>query len=160
MKHSEINKIVREIIPPDDYQHRNGFSNEHLIDNLSDEEKLKVEAELINILQKKHDMLVVETLSYLKSEKALPILYDLLANLHDEMAKIITSIAIYELNHDQKMIDIAKSAFLNVNDKFQLISAFHYLVRFQDSGLTHQIQKFTFNSDYLVSYNAKKVLGY
>jgi len=159
MKHADVNKIVNQVIPPNDYQHRNGFSNEHIIDNLSDEEKFKLEAELINILQQKRDMLIVETLSYLKSEKALPILYNLLDNLDDEMEKIITTISIYELNHDQKMIDIAKSAFLNISDKFQLIAAFPYLVRFQDSGLTKQIQEFTFNSDYLVSYNAKKVLG-
>jgi hypothetical protein len=67
----DINKIISEIIPPDDYQHRNGFSNEHLIDKLSEDEKFKVETELINLLKKTPDMLIVDTLGYMKSERAL-----------------------------------------------------------------------------------------
>lgn len=159
MEAMDINKIVSEIIPPDDYQHRNGFSNEHLIDKLSDEEKFEVETELIKILQKKPDMLIVETLGYMKSEKSLPVLYELLESLNDKMAKIITATSIFEINQDQKMIEIAKASFNSIKDKFQLISAFHYLMRLQDSEISKLIQEYTTNSDYLISYNAKQVLG-
>jgi len=159
MEAMDINKIVSEIIPPDDYQHRNGFSNEHLIDKLSDEEKFKVETELINMLQKKPDMLIVQTLGYMKSEKSLPVLYELLESLNEEMAKIITATSIFEINQDQKMIEIAKASFKSIKDKFQLISAFHYLMRLQDSEISKLIQEYTTNSDYLISYNAKQVLG-
>jgi len=155
----DINKIVSEIIPPDDYQHRNGFSNEHLIDNLCQEEKIKVEAELINILQNKSDMLVVETLGYIKSEKSLPFLYELLENLNDEMAKIITSASIFEISHDQKMIETARTTFKSIENKFQLILAFHYLMKFQNSEISKLVQEYTTNSDHLISYNAKQALG-
>ena len=39
----DIHKMINEIIPPADYQHRNGFNNTHLIDNLNDNEKRRVE---------------------------------------------------------------------------------------------------------------------
>lgn len=155
----DINKIVSEIIPPDDYQHRNGFSNEHLIDKLSEEEKFKVETELINMLRKKPDMLIVETLSYMKSEKSLSVMYELLESLNNEMAKVITATSIFEINQDKTMIETAKASFKTIKDKFQLISAFHYLVRLQDSEISKLIQEYTRNSDYLISYNARQVLG-
>ena len=155
----DINKIVSEIIPPEDYQHRNGFSNEHLIDKLSDVEKIKIETELINMLLKKSDMLVVETLAYMRSDKSLPVLYELLEILKEEMAKIITATSIFEINKDQEMIEIAKASFKTIKDKFQLITAFRYLVRFHDSEISKLIQEYTTNSDYLISYNAKQVLG-
>ncbi len=155
----DINKIVSEIIPPEDYQHRNGFSNEHLIDKLSDVEKIKIETELINMLLKKTDMLVVETLAYMRSDKSLPALYELLEILKEEMAKIITATSIFEINQDQKMIEIVKASFKTIKDKFQLITAFRYLVRLHDSEISKLIQEYTTNSDYLISYNAKQVLG-
>lgn len=159
METMDINKIVSEIIPPDDYQHRNGFSNEQLIDKLNDEEIFKVEKELITMLQKKPDMLIVETLGYMKSEKAIPILYELMESLNNEMAKIIIATSIFEINQDQKMIEKAKASFKTIKDKFQLISAFHYLVRLQDSEILKLIQNLTTSSDYLISYNAKQALG-
>lgn len=159
MEAMDINKIVSEIIPPEDYQHRNGFSNEHLIDKLSDVEKIKIETELINMLLKKSDMLVVETLAYMRSDKSLPVLYELLEILKEEMAKIITATSIFEINKDQEMIEIAKASFKTIKDKFQLITAFRYLVRFHDSEISKLIQEYTTNSDYLISYNAKQVLG-
>lgn len=155
----DINKIVSEIIPPEDYQHRNGFSNEYLIDKLSDVEKIKIETELINMLLKKSDMLVVETLAYMRSDKSLPALYELLEILKEEMAKIITATSIFEINQDQKMIEIVKASFKTIKDKFQLITAFRYLVRLNDSEISKLIQEYTTNSDYLISYNAKQVLG-
>lgn len=159
MEAMDINKIISEIIPLDDYQHRNGFSNVHLIYNLSNEERFNVETELITMVQKKPDMLIVETLGYMKSEKSLPVLYELLENVNDEMEKIIISTSIFEINQDQKMLEKAKASFKTIKDKFQLISAFHYLIRLQDPEITKLIQEYTTNSDYLISYNAKQVFG-
>lgn len=47
-----INQLLKEIIPPDDYQHRNGFSNEHIILSLIEKEKMEVEKNLIEMLEK------------------------------------------------------------------------------------------------------------
>ena len=158
MKKMDINKIVSEIIPPDNFQHRNGFSNKHLIDNLSVKYKIEVENALINKLWEKSDMLIVETLGYMKSEKSLPVLYELLENINDGMAKIITAVAIFDINKDQKMVGEAKTSFKNIKDKYQLITAFHYLVKFQDSKISKLIMEYTTDPDYLISFNAKQVL--
>ena len=104
-------------------------------------------------------MLVVETLAYMRSDKSLPALYELLEILKEEMAKIITATSIFEINQDQKMIEIVKASFKTIKDKFQLITAFRYLVRLHDSEISKLIQEYTTNSDYLISYNAKQVLG-
>lgn len=154
-----IAKVVNEIIPPNDYQHRNGFSNEHIIDKLSDEEKSQVEKALVDRLHKNPDMLIVETLGYMKSDMSLPILYKLLEDLNDEIAKIITTVSIFEINQDQKMIDVAKKLFRIIKNKYQLISVFHYLVRFQDSEILKLIEGYATNKDYLISHNAKQAIG-
>jgi hypothetical protein len=154
-----IERLINEIIPSDDYQHRNGLSNEHIIDKLSEEDKFQVEAKLIDILKKKPDMLIVETLGYMQSEKALFVLYELIEKLNDEIAKIITAVSIFEISKDRKMIKIAETSFKNIKDKYQLITAFHYLVRFQEVRILSLILEYTTNSDYLISYNAKQVLG-
>lgn len=160
MRDLHINKIVSEIIPQDDYEHRNGFSNEHLVDKLSGEVKSKVESELIDMLQEKPDMLVVETLAYMKSTKSLPILYQLLESMNDEeMSKIITAVSIFQIDRDKKMLEIAKASFKKIKGRFQLISAFHYLKRLQNPEVSKLIQPYVIDPDYLISYNAKQALG-
>lgn len=154
----EITELMSKIIPRDDYQHRNGFSNRHLIDKLSNSERSEVEAELIKILHEKNDMLVVETLGYMKSKKSLTTLYDLLRDLNDGMAKLITADAIFQINEDYNMIEEAKSAFMKLKDRYQIISAFYYLVKFSNSSTIELIKNYTIASDHLISYNAKKAL--
>jgi hypothetical protein len=149
---------INQIIPLDDYQHRNGFSNDYLIDVLDDEEIFKLESELIRMIKKKSDMLVVETLGYIKSKRSLPTLYELLEKSQEEMMRIIIAVSIFEINQDKKMIEITRSSFKEIKDKYQLISAFYYIVKFQDSDITQLILEYTTNSDYLIAYNAKQVL--
>lgn len=161
----DINKILSEIIPSDDYQHRNGFSNEHLIDKLSDEENLKVETELINMLQKKPDMLIVETLGYMKSEKSLPVLYELLKKADDGMAKLILASSIYRINKDKELVEIAISSFKELEKSkdayyiYRVIPTFYYLAKFQEQKTTKLLEEYSKHSEYLISYNAKQVLG-
>lgn len=165
MEAMDINKIISEIIPPDDYQHRNGFSNERLIDKLSDEELFKVETELITMLQKKPDMLIVETLGYMKSEKSLPALYELLKKSTDGMAKLILVSSIYRINRDKELVEIAISSFKElekVKDAYyvyRIIPTFYYLSKFQESKTTKLIEEYSKHSEYLISYNAKQALG-
>lgn len=165
MEAMDINKIINEIIPYDDYQHRNGFSNEHLFDKLSDEEKIKVETELIHMLQKKPDMLMVETLGYMKSEKSLPVLYELLKKSVDGMAKLILASSIYRINKHKELVKIAISSFKelekvkDVNYVYRIIPTFYYLSKFQEPKTTKLIEEYSKHSEYLISYNAKQVLG-
>ncbi len=72
-----IGEYIKQLIPPSDYQHRNRFSNNLLIDILKTYEKESIEERLIEMLDSDNDLLIVETLAYMKSTKALPILYKL-----------------------------------------------------------------------------------
>lgn len=164
MKGMDINKVINEIIPPDDYQHRNGFSNEHIIDKLSDEDKFRIEAELIDKLRKKPDMLIAETLAYMNSAKSLPLLYDLLKTSDEGMAKLILASSIYRINKDTSMIDIAIIVIRKIDNKrdayyvHKLTSAFYYLSKFQEPKTTKLLEEYSKHSEYLVSYNAKQAL--
>ena len=86
---SDLKKIMNEIIPVDDYKHRNGFSNHKKVDRLSLEEKSYIEDELIRKLDDSYDSLIIETLAYMKSIKALPHLYRLLDDDFNALSKII-----------------------------------------------------------------------
>lgn len=165
MQAMDINKIISDIIPPDDYKHRNGFSNEKLIDKLSDDEIFKVETELIMMLQKKPDMLIVETLGYMKSEKSLPVLYELLKKSTEGMSKLILASSVYRINKDKELVEIAIASFKEIAEikdayyVYRIIPTFYYLVRFQESEITRLIEEYSKHPEYLISYNAKQVLG-
>jgi hypothetical protein len=85
----DIERLINEIIPPDDYQYRNGFSNTHIIDKLNNKERTLVEEVLINMLSDKTDILIVETLAHLQSIKSLPILYRALLKINNLIFKSI-----------------------------------------------------------------------
>jgi hypothetical protein len=74
-KGSDILSLLEKIVPPNDFQHRNGFNNRPLIDRLSVNEREILNQELIEKLSNKVDFLIVETLGYMGSNDALPILY-------------------------------------------------------------------------------------
>ena len=160
-----IDKLVADIIPPDDYQHRNGFSNTHIIDKLNNQERALVEEILMNKLLDKADMLIVETLAYLKSQKSLPILYTLLDKNLGESATIIIAEAIFSINNDNKMPGIAISAFKELEKikdayfVYRLLPMFYYLRRFRSEATDAIIREYIGHSDYLLSYNAKQALN-
>lgn len=155
-----INEMITEIIPPSDYQHRNGFSNTHLIDKLNEMEKIEVENALISLLlSNPEDMLIVETLSYMKSEKSVPILKNILQKTQYEMSKIIISSSIFEINWDKEMIDIAINSFKKLPNIYYLIDSFYYLIKFKNPEINKIIEEYTTHKEDLVSYNAKQVLG-
>lgn len=165
----EFEKKVDEIIPPMDYQHRNGFSNIQLINELTHNEKEKLEHILIKKLiftnDEEIDILIVETLAYLKSKISLPILKDLLTKCSDEMCKLIIATSIYDIDKgSSNMIDIAINSIKkmdNINDAYyvyKLASAFYYLAKFRNTRINHIIKDYTEHKEYLVSYNAKKHL--
>jgi hypothetical protein len=159
-------KLIDKIIPPSDYQHRNGFSNTQIIDQLSEQEKTLVEDALINMLMTKtNDTLIVETLAYLKSVKSLPLLYEFLKNCSDIMARIIVSTSIFEINKDDNMINTAVVSFKELDNNkdayyvYKIISAFYYLIKFKSPEVTDIIEKYVTHKAHLVSYNAKQALG-
>ncbi len=157
--------MFSEIIPPGDYSHRNGFNNTHLINQLNEYERQQLEDALINKLLDKTDLLVVETLAYMKSEKSLLVLYNLLEKTSDNMDKLVIATSIFEINKDDRLIDIGMKAFNELSNKssiyakYLITSAFFYLIKFEDSKVNNIIEEYTKHSDYLISYNAKRALS-
>ena len=155
-----IDQIIDELIPPADYQHRNGFSNEHLVLNLTDQDKREVEKRLIEMLETKDDELIGETLAILKSTDSLTSLNKRLTSAKSATSKIIWASYINEIKGgDTEMKDLALKEFDNVRDKYSRITVFHYLSQFQDSRIKEKIQSYIDHSDYLTAYNARTALG-
>lgn len=165
----DINKLVNEVIPPSDYQHRNGFNNIPIIDGLTENNKHLLEKALIQKLQSEAkleiDILIIDTLAYLKFVTSLPILKKLLGVCNDIVAKLRVATAIFEINKDTEMINIAISIVKEMDNKkdayyvYKLASAFYCLARFKNEKTNQLIEKYTSHPEFLVSYNAKQALG-
>ena len=156
----DINKLVNKIIPyPADREHRDGFSNEKIIDSLSEEERGQVETALIHKLsQQSDDLLIVTTLGYLKSHKSLDILYGLLNNAKS-IAMVIIASSIYEIAKDEKMIAIALEACEPLTNWWDLTGVFYYLAKFKNQRTDDFIRKYFDHKEYLVAYNATRAMG-
>ncbi len=162
--------LINKIIPPSDYEHRNGFNNIPIIEKLTGNEIQLLEKELINRLvaeigNKFPDTLIVETLAYLKSNAALPILKRLLENCNDFNVKLRIATSIFEINQDVEMIDIAINSVRKMDNKedayhvYNLSTAFYYLAKFKKEKTEEFIKEYTLHPEYLVSYNAKASLN-
>lgn len=156
----EIKQLLIEIIPPDDYQHRNGFSNEHIIISLSEVEKVEVEQNLIEMLKKNGDTLIGETLAIMKSKNSLPTLKKTLELNKNPSTRIIWASYINEIKgDDEEMKNIALNEFENVKEKYTLISTFHNISRLNDHRIKEKIQTYINHKDYLIAYNARTSIG-
>lgn len=156
----DIDKLMEEIIPPNDYQHRNGFSNEQIILSLSECEKREVEQRLILMLENSNDTLIGETLAILQSLDSLPVLTRKLKSAHSPELKIIWSSYINEIkNGDDEMKNIALKEFDSVSERYSLMHIFHYLSRFNDPRIKEKVKSYINHKDYLIAYNARTSLG-
>jgi hypothetical protein len=168
-----INDLVQKVIPPSTREHREGFSNESILKGLSEDEKYLLEEELIKKLESQVedkssiDALIVETLSRVGSSKSMDILFKVLHSGVNNFDKIITAQTIYQLSGDEEMINVAINAFLKIDNKevdphyiYTLISAFYRMAKFDTERTTAVVEKYMDHNEYLVSYNAKRALGY
>ena len=154
----DLKKLIDDIIPyPDDRAHRDGFSNESIIDGLTGEEKDKVENLLLDKLDlRTNDLLIVETLGYMKSKKSLDRLYKLLSEQKRPGSKIIIASSIYQIEPDEKLIDSTLAAGQTLTDQYELIGIFYYLTKFRNKRTDDFIRQYRNHKEYLVSYNAKR----
>ena len=121
---------------------RNGFNNVGIIERLTDGEKILLENALVQKLESASeneiDTLIVDTLGYLKSIKSLPALKKKLEGCSDVVVKLRIATAIFEINHDTEMVDIAVNAVKQMDNKgdayyvYRLTSAFYYLAKFKN----------------------------
>lgn len=163
-----IEERMNEIIPPSDYQHRDGFTNVAIIDSLTDLEKKQVEDALIYKLlyesEKNIDTLVVDTLVYLNSKKAVPILREMLRKSQSNFVNLVIASSIFQLDQSEDMIDFAiESVKLmdSVADPysiFNLADSFVYLVKFKNDAVKKLISDYVLHSSMVVSNNAKRAL--
>ena len=162
-----IDSLIGEIIPPADYQHRNGFTNASIIDALNDSEKQAVEKKLINLLTTESNMLIVETLGYMKSQKAVKRLTAMLNEARYAEDKLILASSIFKITADKSIRDIAFEASCSIDThyptvvhyEYTLMSMFYYMAGFQDIRMDNIIRKYVKNKDFLLSYNAKRALN-
>ena len=156
----DIQSKLEKIIPPDDYQHRYEFSNHHMVDELDSHEKKEIEDLLIKKLYANpEDTLIIETLSYMGSEKAIPAIRISLETCENTVQKVIIAVSIYKINHENKMIDVAIDAFKQLFNKWDLVIVFSYLKGFNDRRINDMIKPYIDNPDFLISHNAKRALG-
>jgi hypothetical protein len=161
---TDLENLLKEIIPyPADHSHREGFTNEHIIDSLNKEDKFLVEKGLIDLLNKNPwDTFIVETLAYMKSNQSLPILKRLLKKGKHGFDKLSIATSIYEICQDNDMIDIAIKEFerfennIGIFPRDNIMASFYYLSRFHNYKTNYLIGKYLDHWDYLVSYNAKR----
>lgn len=155
-----IPDLIQELIPQNNYQSRNGFSNEHIVLSLSEKEKVEVERRLIEMLDETDDDLIGETLAIMNSTDSLPNMRKRLESAKNPSQKIIWANYINEIKGgDQEMKDIALQEMDRVTEKYSLTSIFYYLSRFMDSRINEKIRSFTNDKDYLIAYNARTSLG-
>jgi len=163
MKMLDLEKFLKKIIPPSTREYRDGFDNTHLIDELDESERIIVEEALIELLRiSKRDMLIVDSLTYLKSNKALPLMYNLLHEKTDNFVNIITlTVCIFLLNKDENMIDISIAALRKLEKdrpyrQYTLPSAFYYLAKLKSKKVNNVIGEFVNHKEFLIAYNAKR----
>lgn len=164
-------RLIQEIIPPKDYKHRNGFNNVPILERLTRIEKEQLEVALIDMLvrgfETEIDILIVETLSYLQSQKSLPILKRLFDNCEDETIKLKIASSIFEISKNEKIVDEAIAIFNQIknNDPKNpyyngwLIDALYQLSKFKNERTNGIIRQYINDKDYLIGYNAKRFLS-
>jgi hypothetical protein len=153
-------QLVLKVIPPNNYEHRGHFNNIPFIDTLSPGEKEILEDGLIEKLQEGDDLLVAQTLFYLKSQKALPAFYDFLQRSIDPIVKIPVASMIFQMNGDLTLIQIAINSFIEF-EKVKERSAWYMfadLAKFKSKEVNEMIRKYSNHKDFLTSYWAKKTL--
>ena len=67
----DLQSLLAAIIPPNDYQHRNGFSNQYLLEKLTLDESKAIEQALLGMLEISDDPLIGEILAHMKAADAL-----------------------------------------------------------------------------------------
>ncbi len=72
---------------------------------------------------------------------------------------LILASCIYKLTNDESYILLAIEVIQKISDKYQLIDALYYLKDFNSSITDKTIQQFIDSNDYLISYNAKRLLN-
>lgn len=154
-----VKDLYRKIIPSDDYETRRDFDNEELIDNLDTNQRLLVEDMLIKGLEAKYDLLIIETLAYIKSTKSIPLIEEKLNTLKDSYEKVIIAWCLFSLNRDKdRMVKLAIDSFSQVSNDYSKTYLFYYLVKFDNEKINKLVESYCNSSNILLSHNSTTAL--
>lgn len=128
-----------------------------LLDKLSVKELEIAENELI-LSANLGDNWPIIGLGYMKSLKALPMLYDLLEK-SEKAIRLTIAHSIFEVCQDPKMIEIVLQELPKITSQYELIEVLYRLPTFQDEKITALLNNYRNDKEYLVSYNATRALG-
>jgi hypothetical protein len=153
-----IDAYLDELLPSSSYIRRDGPAV-YLIDKLSDEDKELVEQAFISKLESgSEDTWIAEYLAYMKSDRSLPLLCNLLEDADAPETKIIYSSCIYSIKPKSDLIQLALSEATKVHDKYSLIGIFYYLTIFNHPDIKRFLNQFINHKDFLIAYNAKRCI--
>lgn len=128
-----------------------------LLDKLNQDDKIIAEDELIDHIGF-NDSWPIIGLGYMKSTKSIDKLYKLL-NKSSKYFKIVIAHSIYQINGDLEMIDIAIKESERLKSTYEIIQILFMLRDFKDDRIDKLLYDFYNHKDYLVAYNAARVLG-
>ncbi len=130
------------------------------IARFSEDERQVAEEVLLGMVgDRKLGGLAIQALSELKSVKALPVMYGILADeKFDAGGKLMVMSSIYKINRDTELITEAIRLFRTLKNKYTIIGAMISLKVMNSAATRQLIEEFVSHSEYLVSYNAKRHL--
>ena len=128
-----------------------------LLDDLSVEELILAEKELINILSTKDDWPIMG-LGHIKSQNSLTKLYDLIPESKKGM-KITIAHSIYQICEDTEMIEIVLTEIPKISDQYELIHIVYLLAGFENQKVDEVLNSLRQHKEYIVAYNATQAMG-
>lgn len=156
-------RFVIEYLEANSWAERKDGVPVEILDELTSEEKEKAEGELIKRLDIRDDWAAIG-LGHMKSEKAAPILYDLLAKASG-VVKAQIATALWKICGDAEMLQVvlnlSQPSFLSRKSsyyEFKQIDIIYCLAQFPQSEARARLEELTVDEKYLVSYNAKRAL--
>ena len=154
---------LHHIIPPSDHAHRNGFTNEPLLDALGRSERRALEQALVADLQAgSTDLLVVETLAYLRAQSAVPAVRAFIGRCPDPTTRLGATAACYRLTQDHGLLVPALNDFRALEARtdayrvYAMISGLYYLAEFEGPEVDRVLETYARHSEYLLKYNAAR----
>jgi len=154
---NNLDKFRKEFLQANTWAQRKDGVPLYLLDNLTTEELIIAEVELIKVLSLKDDWPIVG-LGHIKSKDALPTLYDLLAKSKSSM-KVTIAHSIFQICQDTKLIEIVLETMPRITNQYELIDVLYYLPGFKDKRVTELHHNYRNHKEYLVAYNATQSLG-
>lgn len=154
---TKLHYFRKEFLHANSWGQRKDGAPFYLLDKLNSDELAIAEDELMQQADS-GDTWPVLGLGHIRSQKSLPLLYDLIPKTALE-TKIAIAHSIFKINKDETMIDIAIEETKKLSDWYKVIDTLYLLADFNDDRTNQLLQEFRDHQDYLIAYNATQALG-